>query len=325
MDGAENARKVALAATAECRMGQQDILMKQLMMPERSQTFGILTGQKVSEALDKSLRITRELHTDNLVKLQDGSILHVEYQYKSDPTMPWRMARYKFLMLLKEGDDKGESLPLVRQIVFYVGNASHRMASSFSHDGVELEFEVRDLRGAFNNGQDLIRSDCPEDWILALLCMQRPDKHDKEAWSAYARAWSSVSVRLSRLPDLTKRSDCFVLLDMAAATREIPAGHIQRPLQMPLNVDLENTVYAKQIFQDGQRKLMLDGIRHRCVEANVVFDENTWDSLTALDDQVLKAVYEATVYRREQLNVAYRRIMKEHRERGSGGPVLGDD
>jgi len=62
-----------------------------------------------------------ELRVDFLAKLEDESILHMEFQSFNDTNMPWRMLRYYIAIAEKCKTHN------IKQLVVYAGNEKLRM------------------------------------------------------------------------------------------------------------------------------------------------------------------------------------------------------
>ncbi len=74
-------------------MSSKDIVLKDIFEEIPYRFSKLLSPTPIKELLPTNL-LSTELKVDFLAKLEDESILHMEFQSFNDPTMPWRMLRY---------------------------------------------------------------------------------------------------------------------------------------------------------------------------------------------------------------------------------------
>ncbi len=121
----------------------------------------LLSPTPIKELLPTNLPST-ELRVDFLAKLEDESILHMEFQSFNDPTMPWRMLRYYTLIAEKYQTHN------IRQLLVYVGNRKLRMKSKLKLKNLTFSYEILDIRQI--DCRVLLESPDPMDRLLAFLC-----------------------------------------------------------------------------------------------------------------------------------------------------------
>ncbi len=103
-----------------------------------------------------------ELRVDFLARLEDESILHMEFQSFNDTNMPWRMLRYYTAIAEKYKTHN------IKQLVVYVGNEKLRMKSSLKIKNLVFKYEILDIRQI--DCRVLLESPDPMDRLLACLC-----------------------------------------------------------------------------------------------------------------------------------------------------------
>ncbi len=103
-------------------MSSKDITLKDIFEEIPHRLSKILSPAPIKKLLPTSLPST-ELRVDFLAKLEDESILHMEFQSFNDPTMSWRILRYYTLIAEKYQTHN------IRQLLVYVGNKKLRMKS----------------------------------------------------------------------------------------------------------------------------------------------------------------------------------------------------
>ncbi len=104
-------------------MPSKDITLKDIFEEVPHRLSKILSPAPIKELLPTALPST-ELRVDFLARLEDESILHMEFQSFNDTNMPWRMLRYYTAIAEKYKTHN------IKQLVVYVGNEKLRMKSS---------------------------------------------------------------------------------------------------------------------------------------------------------------------------------------------------
>ncbi|MEJ7619847.1 MAG: flagellar biosynthesis/type III secretory pathway protein, partial [Aquificaceae bacterium] len=142
-------------------MSSKDIVLKDIFEEVPYRFSKLLSPAPIKELLPTNLPST-ELRVDFLAKLEDESILHMEFQSFNDPTMPWRMLRYYTLIAEKYQTHN------IRQLLVYVGNKKLRMKSKLKLKNLTFSYEVLDIRQI--DCKVLLESSDPMDILLACLC-----------------------------------------------------------------------------------------------------------------------------------------------------------
>jgi len=139
----------------------KDITLKDIFEEVPHRLSKILSPAPIKELLPTALPST-ELRVDFLARLEDESILHMEFQSFNDTNMPWRMLRYYTAIAEKYKTHN------IKQLVVYVGNEKLRMKSSLKIKNLVFKYEILDIRQI--DCKVLLESPDPMDRLLACLC-----------------------------------------------------------------------------------------------------------------------------------------------------------
>ncbi|MEJ7555848.1 MAG: Rpn family recombination-promoting nuclease/putative transposase, partial [Aquificaceae bacterium] len=101
-------------------MSSKDITLKDIFEEIPHRLSKILAPAPIKELLPTNFPST-ELRVDFLARLEDESILHIEFQSFNDPNMPFRMLRYYLAIW-----ERYPTSP-IKQLLVYVGNRKLRM------------------------------------------------------------------------------------------------------------------------------------------------------------------------------------------------------
>ena len=114
----------------------------------------------MKEFLNVELPRVQQRKVDLLLRLVDGTLLHIEFQTRNHRDMAARMGEYYYWLVRKFGCH-------VRQIVIYTGNGRLTMPSRFDLRGNVHQFELLDLRDV--SAAELLKSSRYVDNVLAFL------------------------------------------------------------------------------------------------------------------------------------------------------------
>ncbi len=142
-------------------MPSKDIALKDIFEEIPHRLSKILAPAPIKELLPTNFPST-ELRVDFLARLEDESILHIEFQSFNDPNMPFRMLRYYLAIL-----DRYPTSP-IKQLLVYVGNRKLRMKSKLRLRNLTFSYEMIDIRQI--DCRVLLESPDPMDRLLACLC-----------------------------------------------------------------------------------------------------------------------------------------------------------
>jgi len=139
----------------------KDIALKDIFEEVPQRLSKILAPAPIKELLPTNFPST-ELRVDFLARLEDDSILHIEFQSFNDTNMPFRMLRYYLAIL-----ERYPSSP-IKQLLVYVGNRKLRMKSRLKLRNLTFSYEILDIRQI--DCKVLLESPDPMDRLLACLC-----------------------------------------------------------------------------------------------------------------------------------------------------------
>ncbi len=142
-------------------MSSKDIALKDIFEEIPHRLSKILAPAPIKELLPTNFPST-ELRVDFLARLEDESVLHIEFQSFNDPNMPFRMLRYYLAIL-----ERYPSSP-IKQLLVYVGNRKLRMKSRLRLRNLSFSYEILDIRQI--DCRVLLESPDPMDRLLACLC-----------------------------------------------------------------------------------------------------------------------------------------------------------
>jgi len=142
-------------------MPSKDITIRDIFEEIPQRLSKILAPAPIKELLPTNFPST-ELRVDFLARLEDDSILHIEFQSFNDTNMPFRMLRYYLAIL-----ERYPSSP-IKQLLVYVGNRKLRMKSRLRIRNLTFSYEILDIRQI--DCKLLLESPDPMDRLLACLC-----------------------------------------------------------------------------------------------------------------------------------------------------------
>ncbi len=142
-------------------MSSKDIALKDIFEEIPHRLSKILAPAPIKELLPTNFPST-ELRVDFLARLEDESILHIEFQSFNDPNMPFRMLRY-YLAIWERYPTSS-----IKQLLVYVGNRKLRMKSRLRLRNLSFSYEMIDIRQI--DCKVLLESPDPMDRLLACLC-----------------------------------------------------------------------------------------------------------------------------------------------------------
>lgn len=138
-----------------------DRVLKDLFQTDNPTLLEQLTGGlHVKEFLNVEFPCVMERRADLVARLEDGSIVHFEFQGRNDGKIGYRQGIY--CLLIAEKYERP-----VHQVVLYLGNAPMRMKSALDAGSAKVKFRLMDIREIAAN--QLMQSSRASDWALALL------------------------------------------------------------------------------------------------------------------------------------------------------------
>lgn len=180
-----------------------DLVVKDLFQRDHPSLLDQLTaGVAVREVLNVELARVEERRADLVLLLEDGTILHIEFQSGNDKDMAYREGIYCLLIGQKYRRR-------VRQVVLYLGQAKMRMENQVDLGETKSAYTLTDIREM--DARKLMASGRPGDLALAMLARGGPEhileiaKRAGELSGAHRQRVLSQLVLLSGLRRLTGR------------------------------------------------------------------------------------------------------------------------
>lgn len=195
-----------------------DITLRGLTALGSPALIDMISGARVVERLPTEFPDSRDRRVDTLVRLDDGRVLHIEWQTGHDPSMARRMLGY---WLLITGVHPGAPL---HQVVIQVGG-SRLVADGLEAEGLSYRYRVLDSRK--QDPEPLLASPAIEDAILAVLFGDPADL------PARIRA---ILIRLAAL-DPRSRRDAMTQLLILAGLRAAAGLVLEEANAMPLRFE----------------------------------------------------------------------------------------
>jgi len=141
-----------------------DLLLKHLFKNPATRLIEIILGKKINWQLlqDTDLKIVKNREADLVVKLEDNTLLHIEIQSTNDPSMPYRMFEYFYLIT-----DKYKPKDLI-QVCIYIGKEPLKMSDKIQFSDWTYRYRLIDMKDV--PCRELAKSPNITDKLLAGLC-----------------------------------------------------------------------------------------------------------------------------------------------------------
>ncbi|MBP2299845.1 hypothetical protein [Azospirillum picis] len=228
-----------------------DITLRSLTGPDTPALIRMLAGAGVAGSLPTEFPDARDRRVDTLVRLEDGRILHLEWQARADEAMPRRMLWYWLLITEAHPD-----VP-VEQLVVQVGGTA-AVAGRLEAPGLSFAYRVVDSRSL--DPAPLLASPAVEDNLLAILC-------GRDHLTPTVRA---ILARLAPLDERPRRDALTRLLILAglrgvtrllilAGLRGVTRLVVEEVRTMPMQVDVERDPYLADLIRQGRTEGRIEG------------------------------------------------------------------
>ncbi|NJO18020.1 MAG: DUF4351 domain-containing protein [Thioploca sp.] len=221
-----------------------DITLKTLLQKAPRRLLQMLVNSQPQEILMVEYPSVKDRRPDLVVRLVDGRLYHLELQTANDITMPQRMLDYFALLFTTYQQEPFQQ-------VLYVGNKTLSMTNHLILTKLQFEYEIIDIRHL--DCQPRLESPDIEDNLLAILC--RIEGHEREV----------VRRILYRIAQVTskERRDLWEQLLILTGLRSIQVQELvkQEGQKMPITVDMGETIWGKELFEQGEHKGFLEGER----------------------------------------------------------------
>ena len=212
-----------------------DITLRALSGPGSPALVRMLSGAGLIASLPTEFPDARERRVDTLVQLDDGRILHIEWQTGFDATMPQRMLGYWLLISAAYPEQP------VDQLVIQVGG--HRIVPGVLKTHA-LSFRYRVIDSRDHDPGPLLASPALADNILAVL------------FGTPAELPGRIRVILRRLEVLEPRArrDALTQLLILAGFRRVTWLIHEEAKAMPLILDIEADPYLAGLVNRGRNQ-----------------------------------------------------------------------
>jgi len=219
-----------------------DLTLKDLFQQIPYQLVQTLTGCQVQEALNVEYPAVKVRRPDLVARLTDNRLYHLELQSHNDSTMIWRMLEYYTLIY-----QNYQQMPF--QQVLYVGQAPLNMTAQLQQNVLYYQYQLIDIREI--DCRSLLESVSIADNLLAILCQLGQNENQV------------VKEILSRVAHLEgkKRQDALEQLRIIAGLRSPILQDLvkQESIKMPITVDMSQTIWGIELFEQGEQKGRLAG------------------------------------------------------------------
>jgi predicted transposase YdaD len=221
------------------RLNRYDLVLKDLFQKDRPTLLERLSGgQRIRESLNVELPRIQERRADLAFRLEDASLLHLEFQAANDRDMQFRQGIYGLLLGQKYRSR-------IRQVVLYAGNPAMRMVDSLDLGEIRVNYTLLDLRQL--DSESLLATGRPGDLVLAMLA-----QGGKERLREIARRAAGLSEH-ERVRVLTQ-------LVLLAGLRGVSEN-----LKMELShmgsstIDIRKNVILREIWEQGEAEGIVKG------------------------------------------------------------------
>jgi hypothetical protein len=247
-----------------------DVIMKALI--DNSSVLPLhLGGSPVSTRLNIEFSEIEKRLADYLARLEDGSLLHVEFQSTVDPDMVWRMLNYRRLIRIKVDKESR-----VHQVVLYVGDEAD-VNLKISDDDLYYSCHAIDIRtmdaGVF------LGANCFDDNLLALLC--------RNGGSPYVVR--RVAEKYDML-DAASREDAYVKLAYVAGLRGLTDLVAREIKTMPSVALRDNPLFkiaVDEVYHEGEVGGMARAILTSLEAKGFEVADQIRDAVLAADEETL--------------------------------------
>lgn len=230
------------------------------------------------EWLDVQQPIVSNRLGDSLARTSDGGLVHIEFQSRNDPDMPFRMLDYYvgYRRIYGEG---------VRQVLVYIGPQPLRMAAEFVDEHTRHSFRVVNVRDL--DGEQLLATGDWGDSVLAILTTV-----DRE------KVIQAVLTHLQRLDgqDQQDAKATFVLISGIMGL----ADEVSRRLDFQMINVMENEVIGPMILKalaEARQEAREEARRESVASMLCLLLEERFGPLVPATRKIVESADEATLQR----------------------------
>jgi hypothetical protein len=227
-----------------------DITIRDIFKSISDKLIKILGFGSYIETLNPIFPKTAERIADLLLRLEDDSLLHIEFQSTNDKTMPIRMLGY-YHAIKETYSDKS-----IRQIVIYIGKDKPKMITQIIDYNIQYNYRLIDIRDI--PCEIFLNSNKIEDLAIATLCNVK----DRE------RLFKKIAEKLNSLGE-KERADWITKILTILGLRDNLIKDFEKVLKeevkMPITVSLdaeivENFPYVGDLVKLAKRQGMQEGL-----------------------------------------------------------------
>lgn len=212
-----------------------DTTLKEICQTLPQILLQLLVGQEAVELLTIEFPSVKKRLPDLVVRLKNGSILHLELQSHIDERMVWRILEY--YMLIR---NLYPNTTVIQQVL-YVGNAQPRFTTKIHENKLQFQYDLKDIRDI--DCHHLLNSDCLEEQLLTILCCMEDER-------ATIR---QIVMRLGVLPP-KERADAFEKLVILAGLRQLETAVKKEEDKMAISVNMVENAVLRNLFLDGEKR-----------------------------------------------------------------------
>jgi hypothetical protein len=202
---------------------------------------GLLAGRKITGSLNLELKVMLKRFPDLLLRLDDGTILHIEFQAANHRKMPHRAGIYALMIAYKHDCRR------IEQAVIYLGAAKMSMRDTLDTGGVQVRYRL--ISAGDLDADALLATGRPADAVLALL-----------ARNGVERLGEIVS-RAKRLKG-ERRQRVLAQLAVISGLRGA-SEQLKMELKNMGLIDIEKNVILKEIRLQGRSSIVQDQLEQK--------------------------------------------------------------
>lgn len=226
-------------------MTHYDVQFKRVFGAASAEIIQTLFGEKVTKRADASLFRGDVRFVDFLSYKESGGLLHIEFQATTPGEMSWRMLNYRLAIGFHSTRWKAPQTP-IRQIVLYLrhkrltaGNKIVEKDLSFDHEETTISMLVEGRIFDINRNSFHLN-------LMILLGADQNERNIQDKWRQLCRF-------ACRTQGIEERSDRIIMLE-TLATLVGQRQFVRRELKnMPVTVNVRETVYGEEIYDSGYR------------------------------------------------------------------------
>jgi len=247
-----------------------DGVLKDLFQKDPSTILKELAGgAAIEEVLSGDFQEMQQRRADLVLRLEDKSILNIEFQSENYRDMPYRAGIYALMA------GQRYRVP-VRQVVLYVGQKRLSMEDILDIGSVQVRYRLVDIRSF--QAEDLLRSGKPGDLALAVLASGGTER-------------LAEIVRCAAQLNPVERNRALTQITLLCGLRRLSGKFRMEVRRMGMAIDLRENVILREFYEEALAKGRSEGRTEGLAEgsARVVRDllQSKFGPLPATVQQLL--------------------------------------